>query len=213
MRLESATSVSLESRRISVAHLEKMTSQKLNLAYAARIQQLIDQISQEFENLDLPDGLLVADGLGDDSGRERINEAFGKIPWTSVPEDVLTSMFDATDLSHHVSARGFCYYLPAFMRTILKRRNFGWFERLLVPPVDGFEDVAKYFGDGSLYPYDSAFVGRQRERILYAFNNFGVRQRSCVADYIGIAENYSNASPTPEFLALLKKYTNFWRQQ
>lgn len=188
-----------------------MRSKTSEFIYQLPIERLIARINQYFGNTQRPDNLLVADGLGDDYGRERINEAFGKLPWNEIPQICIVGEFDSADLSHHLSVRGFVYYLPAFLRTLLQARNFGWFEKLLIPPFDRLEDVAIYFGDGNLFPYETHFVERQRSRIQYAFQNFNEKQRACVADYIQIAESYETEDPTPEFTALLRKYTDFWR--
>lgn len=175
-----------------------------------RIERLIQRIATAFSATAPSSNLLVADGMEDDFGRSEINEAFDLRSWIDVPASTVLDRFDCSELSYHLSSRGFFYYLPAFMTQILRSRKFGWFERLLVPPMSGFEDVARQFGDGNLFPFDLPGVERQKLRLDYAIDHLTGDQRACIGEYVRIAETYNGPPLTDDFAKLLEKYASFW---
>lgn len=180
----------------------------MNKRLDAEISVLETAVGEVFPNHPMPTNLLVADGIGDDFGRGRVEKnltgAWRTITWEKI---------DACgpDLLYHLSATGLLFFLPAFLTHLLQRRYFGWFEEALIPATQGYEDVASYFSGGELNEPFGDTAKRYFDRVKYVRARLTPGQRECVAKYIEIAETYRMESLTAEFTRLLKRYTDFWR--
>ncbi len=121
------------------------------------------------------------------------------------------SRLDSTGVHVSFSPQGLACYLPMFMTQILTTRRFGWFEELLLPVDFDLEDVVNQFSGSSLEDLDNDFRPLYHERVLHTKLHLLPAQAEVVARYIEIAESYGIDEPSPQFLSLLKKYTDFWR--
>lgn len=186
------------------------------------ITELLASIRQAFPvkpllTKDVP----IAYANGDDWSVQKIANILNHRPW----DDIFFEEFlacGADELKSYLSARAFFYYLPGLMVCCLGALQLASRMRLhevstlmLLPTTADFQDVWEYFGDGMLdnwgTPFFSKFARDLIDKIKYVHESSSTEQRECVARYIEIVESYGVDDPTPEFLALLKKYTDFWR--
>lgn len=182
---------------------------KSEIIFAESINNLIEEIRQKFQPRKLDQVSQIVKNENAADAMQYGGRLSGKF-WNLVSE-IDFSRLDASGVRVALTASGLVCYLPMFMTHVLDRRAFGWFEEMLLPVGFDLEDVVEQFSGTSLEYLDNSFRAIYHERVVYAKEHLLPEQLECVARYIEIAESYGVESPTSEFLALLKKYTDFWR--
>ena len=130
--------------------------------------------------------------------------------WNTTADDIRSC--GSSEIVLFIEGEGLLYYLPAFLTNILKQRDFGWFEELLLPAHSTYKEVVDYFSGGTLQePVNEEWWSFFWTRSMYTKMRLSTAQAEVVAKYIEIAESYRVDDPSAEFLLLLKKYTDFWR--
>lgn len=192
---------------------EANTMTAINSVHEALLSEDIEQLMQDIAccfppcKLDYVGQIVERPGAVDEM---RDGGALAGRPWTEVSKSEFLQL-DSTGVRVSISPTGLACYLPLFMTYLLATRGFGWFEDVLLPVGFGLEDVVEQFSGSSLEDLDNYFRPLYHERVLHAKKQLTPRQCELVAKYIQVAESYGVDDPSPEFLLLLKKYTDFWR--
>lgn len=132
----------------------------------------------------------------------------GKL-WTQVSAEEFARL-DSTGVHVGLARKGFACYLPMFMTHLIRTKQFGWFEEMLIPVGFGLEDVVEYFSGWMLEDLENTFRDLCKERVAFVNEKVSPEQRACIARYVEIAERYGQRDESPEFERLIRKYADFW---
>jgi hypothetical protein len=99
-------------------------------------------ILSAFPKEDFNPKLLVAQRYVDG---ERINSILNKNWWCITDEEIESC---SIDMAVMMTAHGLAYFLPAILLNLSRKKDFDWFEDILLPSGAGFESVIEHFSGG-----------------------------------------------------------------
>lgn len=157
-------------------------------------------------------------------------EFFDGRSWLDLGQEELS--IPQEELVVNLSSIGFYCYLPQFMVSCLRVRQYGWIDDMLLPVGFGMDDVIEYFtmNDESLLDPSGFLYQVNHARVAYLKEKFNKEQLACVASYVELAmthgywdllDDYREPEEKvlteiqeeeKQFQHFLKKYVRFWRE-
>lgn len=188
------------------------------------IEKLIADIKKKFPvEVALSKNIHIAYANGDDWSVQNIVSILNYKNWNDLS---FKDFYDcgATELVGYISPEALLYYLPGLLKCCATELEAGRFWRLhevsvlmLLPPTPDYKEVWSYFGDGWFDDWGTPHFMKSTEKLIeksrYLHSSLALEQRACVACYIEIVQSHGVVNADAEFLDLLKKFSDFWRDE